>query len=54
MAFELKHSNLLSIIPEDEKSKPQNQNSNYIMINTSGGPKNLLDLDGFLNYVSSN
>ena len=37
-----------------EKTRLQNQNSNYMMKNTSRGPKNLFDLDDFSNYGSSN
>ena len=37
-----------------EKTRLRNQNSNYMMKNTSRRPKNLFDLDDFLNYVSSN
>ena len=46
MAFKLKHSNLLQ--------KLRNQNSNYMMKNTSRGPKNLFDLDHLSNYRSLN
>ena len=57
MAFELKHSKFLfyySRISKAEKTRLRNQNSNYMMKNTSRGPKNLFDLDDFSNYVSSN
>ena len=37
-----------------EKTRLRNQNSNYMMKNTSRGLKNLFDLDDFWNYVSSN
>ena len=37
-----------------EKTRLRNQNSNYMMKNTSRRPKNLFDLDYFTNYVSSN
>ena len=37
-----------------ENDRIRNKNSYCIMKNTSRGPKNLFDLDGFSNYVSSN
>ena len=55
--FLLWHSNIwtfYSRITKDEKTRPRNQNSNYMMKNTSRQPKNLFDLDDFSNYVSSN
>ena len=39
MTFELKHSRLLQQNIKDEKSRLRNQNSNYMMKNTSRGPK---------------
>ena len=47
-----KHSNWKirtydSRISKDEKTRLRNQNSNYMMKNTSRGPKNLYDLDDF-------
>ena len=54
MALELENSNLWRRISKDEKTRLQNQNSNYTMKNTSRGPKHLFDLDYFSNYVSSN
>ena len=37
-----------------KKTRLRNQNSNYMMKNTSRGRKTLLDLDDFSNYVSLN
>ena len=37
-----------------KKTGLRNQNSNYMMKDTSGGPKNLFVLDDFSNYVTSN
>ena len=37
-----------------KKTRLRNQNSNYMMKNTSMGPKHLFDLGNFSNYVSSN
>ena len=56
IAFELKHyiRTYYSRILKDEKTRLQNQNSNYMMKNMSRRPKNLFDLDDFVNYVSSN
>ena len=49
-----KHSNIMAFKLKDEKTRLRNQDSNYMMKNTSRGPKNLFELDEFSNYVSSN
>ena len=49
-----KHSNIMAFELKDEKTRLRNQDSNYMMKNTSRGPKNLFELDEFSNYVSSN
>ena len=54
MAFEWNIQTYYSRISKAEKTRLRNQNSNYMMKNTSRGPKNLFDLDDFSNYVSSN
>ena len=54
MAFELKHLNLPQQNIEEWKTKLRNQNSNYMIKNTSRGPKNVFNLDDLSNNRSSN